>query len=673
MRCYFIYLVGLIVLFCSVLLGNPAKAAEGPEACSRAAHHFQMALAKADITGAVSGRGMLGYADPLQRSRGLHMRLWSRALYLKDPCSKTQTVMVIADLGLIFGNLKTEVLKKLDRAYPGLFQSEELMISATHTHSGPGGYSAHALYNFTTLGFDQDALENISEGIARSIIKAYQTQFEGRIEFHKGDLPAAQFNRSIEAYQQNPKEERDLYQSDVDSEMQMLVFKDQSGKERGSWNWFPVHGVSLSANNKLLSGDNKGLAAYRLEKEKSVDGIDFIAGFVQSHSGDVSPYAMNNQRDDFQRNEISGTKQFKKAKELFLSSGSKVEGPLRVIERHYDLRNRSLKNQGQSGGAMRKTCDGTLGVTFAAGTENGRPLKIFHEGTVYGRDWPRWTFMSKEQDCQAEKVILLPTGLMKPFAWTSNVAPFQILQIGSLAVAAVPFEMTTMAGRRLKKALLAKLKHYGVEEIVISALANDYLHYVTTREEYSAQAYEGGSTLFGPWSLDAYIEIMEELADEISFSGSRPNRTGTDPIDERPSNPMALPSFPSLDWAGFQGEFGDLVKQPKPEYKKGDRVAVRFLGGELNYRSEDSFVTIQIATGADGSESWKTLYDDGDPQTTVSGKRQLDLRTLVDVTWQIADDEKASRYRICHHGSSQFLWQGRKPYKGCSSDFSVLP
>ncbi|RYZ49245.1 MAG: alkaline ceramidase, partial [Proteobacteria bacterium] len=476
---------------------------------------YQIGLGKADITGALSGRSMLGYADPLQRSQGLHMRLWSRALYLKEVCSHTKSVMVIADLGLIFANLKDEVLKKLDHRYPGVFHSGDVMISATHTHSSGGGYSAHALYNITTLGFDQNALEGTADGIAQSIVKAYETSFLGGIEFHKGELKGAQFNRSIEAYLQNPKAERDLYGSDVDREMQMLVLKDEQGRARGSWNWFPVHGVSLSAKNRLLSGDNKGLAAYQLERVNSRDGIDFIAGFVQSHSGDVSPYEMDDQTEDFLRNEQSAAKQYLKAEELLESPGKRLSGPLQGILKTFDLRNRILSRAPDDKGPLRKTCEGTLGVTFAAGTENGRGLTIFHEGTVYGRDWPRWTLIPEEQDCQAEKVILLPTGLMKPYAWTANVAPFQILRIGSLAVVAVPFEMTTMAGMRLKKTMLAALKDQGIEDVVISALANDYLHYVTTREEYAAQAYEGGSNLFGPWSLDAYLDILDQLAHEL--------------------------------------------------------------------------------------------------------------------------------------------------------------
>jgi len=43
--------------------------------------------------------------------------------------------------------------------------------------------------------------------------------------------------------------------------------------------------------------------------------------------------------------------------------------------------------------------------------------------------------------------------------------------------------------------------------VVIAGLANTYSSYVTTFEEYGAQRYEGASTIFGPHTLDAYIQV----------------------------------------------------------------------------------------------------------------------------------------------------------------------
>lgn len=44
--------------------------------------------------------------------------------------------------------------------------------------------------------------------------------------------------------------------------MTLLKFVDEeSGKSLGAFSWFATHGTSMSRNNKLISGDNKGAAA----------------------------------------------------------------------------------------------------------------------------------------------------------------------------------------------------------------------------------------------------------------------------------------------------------------------------------------------------------------------------------------------------------------------------
>jgi neutral ceramidase len=53
-----------------------------------------------------------------------------------------------------------------------------------------------------------------------------------------------------------------------------------------------------------------------------------------------------------------------------------------------------------------------------------------------------------------------------------------------------------------REAIRAKLISSGVmgdnAYVVVAGPANTYSHYVTTREEYGVQRYEGGSTLYGP-------------------------------------------------------------------------------------------------------------------------------------------------------------------------------
>ena len=52
-------------------------------------------------------------------------------------------------------------------------------------------------------------------------------------------------------------------------------------------------------------------------------------------------------------------------------------------------------------------------------------------------------------------------------------------------------------------------------KVMIAGLTNVYIHYVTTFEEYQMQEYEGGSTIFGPYTLDAHRQQYSYLAENL--------------------------------------------------------------------------------------------------------------------------------------------------------------
>lgn len=70
----------------------------------------------------------------------------------------------------------------------------------------------------------------------------------------------------------NPPNERAKYPTNVDTLMTLLKFVDEkSGKSIGAFSWFATHGTSMSRDNKLISGDNKGAAARFFEDWFSSD------------------------------------------------------------------------------------------------------------------------------------------------------------------------------------------------------------------------------------------------------------------------------------------------------------------------------------------------------------------------------------------------------------------
>ncbi len=490
---------------------------------------FMIGAAKAEITGPLDPVGMMGYGEFSQKVAGIHMPLMSRALFVQDQCGGLPVVIVINDMGMIFGSIREQIIKSINKLLPGVFTESRVLLSATHTHAGVGGFADRLLYNITTGGRHQATMDAIVRGTVEAIVQAYQSQEPGTLQLSQGDSPDnLQFNRSLEAYEKNPPWEKSMYQNPFDPNMVMLVAKDLNNEEIAGFNWFGVHPVSLSIENNLVSGDNKGVAAFLLEehlnKKPRQRQAPFIGGFVQSKAGDISPYPVgdffwNPHPDDrgWTRNIDHGRSQFKLAATLIDQTGTPLSGPVQNFEATHSLAHEIYSLDGH----IFKTCGGVLGVSFAAGTENARPFPIFKEGTIFGVNWPKWTLMPTEQTCHQQKVLLLPTGFLKPKSWTANRAPFQLVRLGNLLIAGLPFEVTTMAGRRIERMLMQTTSPFGIKQVVLTSLANEYLHYVTTREEYESQQYEGGSTLFGPHSLEAYQAILKSLAEQMVFESQQ--------------------------------------------------------------------------------------------------------------------------------------------------------
>ena len=115
---------------------------------------FQLGAGVYDITGPAAEIGMMGYAMVDQKTAGIHQRLRSRAFVIASPCNGKRAVFVSADLGQLFQGVRQQVMEKLRARYGTLYTDDNVLLSATHTHSGPGGHSHYALYILTILGYD---------------------------------------------------------------------------------------------------------------------------------------------------------------------------------------------------------------------------------------------------------------------------------------------------------------------------------------------------------------------------------------------------------------------------------------------------------------------------------------------------------------------------------------
>lgn len=705
---------------------------------------FRYGVGKADITGPALGQGLVGYADPTQTTEGLANRQHARAFAFSSQCGNREgrVVLVIADNALMHGSVVQGVLEQLSTmpVLKGRYSKENMMLQATHTHAAGGGQSFHDLYNITTIGFDQQSYDAIVSGIVRAIARAdaaMQAATPAPVFFAQGELLNGNVNRSAVAYALDPAAERarfaDTSGREVNTNRMMVLLKLPGTKNQdiGALNFYPVHGTSMSQTNKLLSGDNKGYAAWRLEQAMvGASGNPFVAGFFQSDEGDVSPNLFMPELtdeqvrdlhgepfmrrgggvDDDQSTIISGYKQYAKARDLYAAASEQLRGEVKGAAIYLDMTRIVLEEHDRDAAIfrrfrpMRRTCEPALGVSFAAGAEDGRgpftegaacPMSL-QQIQALASKWPSvlqalvigaipsefelplgcvLNDIPLALSCQAEKPVLLPLSI-SPFtpgqALAETVLPIQIIVLGQLGIVSLPFEVTTMSGRRLRQAIMDVLQDAGVSYVVVAGLSNGYAHYLPTREEYASQQYEGASDIFGPWTLDALQQELVRLAGAM--------RTGSPP-----SSPFALPDRrlkktffihnPSLKSGTLpQGaKLGDVVVQPEPLYQVAAQnpsvatVAFYAANPRLGLRQEASYVYIE-RQAADGT--WQQVADDDSwhVKLTFSGNQNIEREghLVGTVIWTIPGDTPSGTYRIRLVGNAD-----SGSYEGITNNFQI--
>ena len=427
--------------------------------------------------------------------------------------------------------------------------------------------------------------------------------------------------------------------------MTVLKLVDAQEKDIGMISWFAVHCTSMNNTNHLISSDNKGYASQMFEMAKNGGKFPavgkFIAAFAQANEGDVSPNTAGPKcldtgkscdtptstcngrnelcvsfgpgKDMFDSTRIIAENQYKKAWDLYRTASTKLSGPVDFRHTYVDM-SKVVVQVNATTKAM--TCKPAMGYSFAAGTTDGPGAFNFKQGTNSTN--PFWKLISdflktptaEQVACHKPKPILLDTGeISAPYMWEPEIVDTQILRIGQLALIAVPAEFTTMSGRRTRDAVKKALVDNGfpADTIpVIAGLSNDYADYVTTFEEYQEQRYEGGSTIFGPHTLEAYIQQFVMLAEALAKGTAVP--PGPNPpnlLDKQLS--FVLPVI--FDHAPFGSHFGDVVTDAKPSYIQGDSVVVTFVGANPrnDRKFESTFLTVEML-GAD--KNWTVVYTD---------------------------------------------------------------
>lgn len=544
---------------------------------------LQAGFGRASITVFDPRLSMWGWGEaqqvPLRVVRPLH----ARALVLQ--AGDRRIAYVCCELGFISESVRAHALDQL--AADGLCD-HDVMLTATHTHSGPSGFSTCLFYAMPGPGFSRPVHDAIVDGVVAAVRQALSRLGPARAWVAEGAIPTSEpiaFNRALDAHHQN----RDVSpgqtsEEAVDRNMVVLRVDDDAGRKLGLVSWFGLHGTCVHGDRHLLHPDHKGEASCCLEDEQAAVGNpDFVAIFAQAAAGDVTPNHRPDPRrkkhigrfdDDLESAGYVGGVQADYAARIAAdapNAGSPVRevgGALRFVDFFSAPVDRAFAG-GQRG---LHTVSPQIGFGFGYGTAEGpgpfRPLRGLLPAAVrlrarmtrrgpaqarhHGGKLPFWDLgfgvagrVSGVLSADHPAIGLLPddrarfyrravtASAARDLPWVPRWLPAQVLRFGPLLVAGVPMEPTTQAARRLARAIGAAA---GAGRVVVNGYANAYASYLTTPEEYALQGYEGAMTLFGTWSLGAWCTAFTALAPAAMLTSP------PDDVGERPLRPDdALP------------------------------------------------------------------------------------------------------------------------------------
>lgn len=635
-------------------------------------NNYKIGVGIYDITGLIAQSNFFGYAQLLHRNNGIRDRQYARAFIIQEG-NNPPTVFVVIDKGGTFQSVNTAVINKLSETYGDLYSDKNVIISATHTHVASGGLSHFGLYNTATGGYWRDNFTNAVDGIYNAIRRAHNNLKPGRIYYNKGKLTNASINRSLVAYEQN--EDANNFPS-IDDDMTVLKFV-QGNQEVGMISWFAVHPTSLSNSYTHNSSDNKGFASLAFERLKSSSYDEegaFVAAFANSNAGDMSPNLnlppLDNTSDDAtgpganeeESTDIIGQRQFDAALDLYNNATEQLTGSVKIVSRYADFSNLEIAPK-FTDGSTESTCKAALGLSFQAGAEDGRS-GISREGITKNPN------SGQQIDrCHSEKPIapFFFTGSNDDNPSTPKILSTSILKIGQLGILAAPAEFTVMAGRRAQSTVLSVLDT-GISKTVFAGYSDAYAGYVTTREEYASQQYEGASTHFGPWTLAAYRQEFERLAQKLANPQSNP-WPFAEPKVPRKDPPMNVTAPILYDRSPSGGNFGDVFDDVESTYFKGETASVTFWGAHPNnnLKINDTYLTVEQLI----DDEWIPVYVDRDPITKLTWFRVGVSRSRILISWNIPDNTATGFYRIRHFGTWRNIIGRTRDYTGTSRTFFV--
>ena len=570
-----------------------------------AASALDVGVGRADIT-PPTGYYMMGWVRSDGLITGQHTRLYARVVVLRQGGRKI--ALVTEDLNGIPGGMLAQAAA-LDKDLG--YSQENVLDSASHTHAAPTSF-----YNFTTYNsvfmtvrtptdFDLQGMRDqrlyafMVKRLALAIRRADSDLGPGALGWGATSITDLTANRSLEAHladhgiqrdygKGSPAEDPDGPLHTIDPDVHVLrVDKYLAGRRVpvGMWSTFADHGTVNKFQFDYYNEDHHGAATHKVErairsKGRVPAGQDVVNAYGNTDEGDISAGLT---RSGPAAADFVGTREAAAFLHAWGQAGKHMSRAPKL-----DWRWTRMCFCGQSTAAGPVADHGAFGLSQFTGSEEGRgplfdvtrvPFEGDHLPVGAGGSLPVPSTPAADP-AQGDKIVIgAPLDVPK-------AVPLMALRVANRVIVSVPGEMTSEMGRRLRKSVLDASAGSGVTTAVIAGLANEYADYFTTPEEYDAQHYEGGATIYGRASSVALQEALNALAGTLAKGQAAPKPYAYDPTNGVPAAGDAFPSGAAS---------GKITSQPPASAARLGHPALEWQGGERGFDRplDKAFVSVE--------------------------------------------------------------------------------
>lgn len=431
---------------------------------------LQAGAATADISPEQS-QFLFGYPHVPRYSTGIHDALLSSALYFSD--EQTQVMFVANDIIFVTKEIAWRVRQRIEER-TGI-PNGNIMITATHTHSGPKtvDYISNA-DDATVPRVDPDYVGRLEEGILKAASAAYRRARPAEVGLAIADATGVGTNRHSVSGPADPDVPVLMVKSDDVPVACMLVYS--------------MHPTVLHEDSTLVSGDFPAMARQFLQS--NVLGDDCPVLYHTGPAGNQSP------------RHVTRSNTFAEAERLGATLGTSVarvipeiryisELTLEVRRAFVDLPRRSLPSVAQAEERLERAVR-----RLAQLQASGAPRQEIRTAEV---DW----FGAEESVTLAKAT---EAGHVAAAYDSCLPAEVQTVKVGPWCFVGWPGEIF------VEYALAVKAR---LPRTFVISLANGELQgYIATAESVNMRSYEASNAIFAPESgqllVDTTLELLRE-------------------------------------------------------------------------------------------------------------------------------------------------------------------